>query len=59
MSTKIYFCGSISGGRDDAELYAKIIKYLQSYGQVLTEHVGDSEAIIQEGLSLHLKFAVF
>ncbi|MHB1316498.1 MAG: nucleoside 2-deoxyribosyltransferase [Minisyncoccota bacterium] len=38
---KIYFAGSISGGREDQELYALIIKELQKYGQVLTEHVAD------------------
>jgi nucleoside 2-deoxyribosyltransferase len=37
---KIYFAGSIRGGRDDQELYEKIINYLQSFGEVLTEHVG-------------------
>jgi len=40
---KIYFAGSIRGGRDDKELYLKIIKHLQSYGQVLTEHIGDKK----------------
>ena len=40
MSLKIYFAGSIRGGRDDAELYAQMIKTLQSYGTVLTEMVG-------------------
>ena len=40
---KIYFAGSIRGGRDDAPLYFQIINELQSYGTVLTEHVGDSE----------------
>jgi 2'-deoxynucleoside 5'-phosphate N-hydrolase len=37
---KIYFAGSIRGGRDDQELYKKIIAYLQLHGQVLTEQVG-------------------
>lgn len=37
---KIYFAGSIRGGRDDKELYAGIIKLLSGYGTVLTEHVG-------------------
>lgn len=41
MSLKIYFAGSIRGGRDDAALYFKIVKHLQdNFGQVLTEHVG-------------------
>lgn len=38
---KIYFAGSIRGGRDDAELYFQIIDYLKNYGEVLTEHIGD------------------
>ena len=38
---KIYFAGSITGGRDDMELYFKIISLLKNYGNVLTEHVGD------------------
>ena len=38
---KIYFAGSIRGGRADRENYLKIIKYLQKYGKVLTEHVGE------------------
>lgn len=37
---KIYFAGSIRGGRDDQDIYAKIIRILQKHGEVLTEHVG-------------------
>ncbi len=40
---KIYFAGSIRGGREDAALYLQIITYLQSFGEVLTEHIGDPE----------------
>jgi len=40
---KIYFAGSIRGGRDDAALYAEMISRLRAYGEVLTEHVGDPE----------------
>ena len=40
---KIYFAGSIRGGRDDAKIYSQIIDYLQGYGQVLTEHVGKKD----------------
>jgi len=39
---KIYFAGSIRGGRDDAALYCQIIALLAQYGEVLTEHVGDT-----------------
>ena len=38
---KIYFAGSICGGREDAKLYKDIIGYLRNMGQVLTEHVGN------------------
>ncbi len=38
---KIYFSGSISGGRQDRYLYAEIIAGLRELGTVLTEHIGD------------------
>lgn len=38
---KIYFAGSIRGGREDAALYQQIIEYLKIFGEVLTEHIGD------------------
>lgn len=38
---KIYFAGSIRGGRDDQDLYLRLIDHLKKYGEVLTEHVGD------------------
>lgn len=39
---KIYFAGSISGGRQKAKDYEKIIAILARYGKVLTEHVGSA-----------------
>ncbi len=39
---KIYFAGSIRGGREKVEEYKKIIALLSAYGTVLTEHIGDS-----------------
>jgi len=39
---KIYFAGSIRGGRGDSSLYLKIIEYLKNFGEVLTEHIGDN-----------------
>ncbi len=45
---KIYFAGSIRGGRDDAVLYAELIARLRAFGEVLTEHVGDPR-LTQEG----------
>ncbi len=38
---KIYFAGSIRGGRDDDGIYIKLIQALLKHGEVLTEHVGD------------------
>ncbi|KAM9699302.1 5-hydroxymethyl-dUMP N-hydrolase isoform 2-T2 [Menidia menidia] len=40
---KVYFCGSIRGGRDDVHVYQRIVRKLRSYGRVLTEHVGSAE----------------
>jgi nucleoside 2-deoxyribosyltransferase len=40
---KIYFAGSIRGGREDVALYYEIVQHLKAYGEVLTEHVGDNE----------------
>lgn len=37
---KIYFSGSIRGGRQDTKLYKKLIDELKQYGTVLTEHIG-------------------
>lgn len=41
MNKKVYFAGSIRGGRADAGLYRRIIDYIQETDDVLTEHVGD------------------
>lgn len=38
---KIYFAGSIRGGRKDRMIYSRIIELLRTYGEVLTEHIGD------------------
>jgi 2'-deoxynucleoside 5'-phosphate N-hydrolase len=46
---KIYFAGAIRGGRSDIAIYHKMIKYLLSFGQVLTEHVGDMGYIENDG----------
>ncbi|MGM0622195.1 MAG: nucleoside 2-deoxyribosyltransferase [Bacteroidota bacterium] len=42
---KIYFAGSIRGGREDAALYNELIKYLGKYGEVLTEHIGELKMV--------------
>ena len=43
---KIYFAGAIRGGRDETDIYNKIITYLSSKAEVLTEHVGSSKLTI-------------
>jgi len=42
MNKKVYFAGSIRGGREDADLYKEIIHYIQKSDIVLTEHIGDT-----------------
>ncbi|XP_052782350.1 2'-deoxynucleoside 5'-phosphate N-hydrolase 1-like [Mya arenaria] len=41
---KIYFCGSITSGRQDVDIYARLIEELRKYGRILTEHVGIKDA---------------
>jgi len=48
MEKKIYFAGSIRGGRVDAELYGRIIRYMQKSAVVLTEHIGSSHLNLME-----------
>jgi len=48
----IYFAGSIRGGRDFSATYQKMIRMLQSFGQVFTEHVGDLENINKDDKTL-------
>ncbi|XP_020778257.1 2'-deoxynucleoside 5'-phosphate N-hydrolase 1 [Boleophthalmus pectinirostris] len=43
QAQKIYFCGSIRGGRDDVHVYQRIVHVLRTYGTVLTEHVTDGQ----------------
>ena len=38
---KIYFAGSIKGGRQDVDLYASLIEHLKEKGEVPTEHLGN------------------
>lgn len=47
---KIYFAGSIRGGRVDADLYNRMITYMQRTDTVLTEHVGKSNlSLVEQG----------
>ena len=45
---KIYFAGSIRGGRIDAELYGRLIKHMQKDNIVLTEHIGSPHLNLME-----------
>jgi len=38
---KIYFAGSIRGGKPDRQAFRQIIAHLKRYGKVLTEHIGE------------------
>lgn len=38
---KIYFAGSIRGGRKNSGIYAQLIDFLKKFGEVLTCHIGD------------------
>ena len=40
MKKKIYFAGSIRGGRSLADLYKRIIEHIKLTDIVLTEHIG-------------------
>ncbi len=47
---KIYFAGSIRGGREDASLYQRAISFINETDTVLTEQVGDlSRSILEQG----------
>ena len=52
---KLYFAGSIRGGRADAALYARLIARLKARHTVLTEHVGAPSAFptVEEGMTDH------
>ena len=42
---RLYFAGSIRGGRDDADWYAALIEVLSARGVVLTEHIADPDSV--------------
>lgn len=48
MKKKIYFAGSIRGGRDFAHLYRKIIERIQANNICLTEHIGQADLNLKE-----------
>jgi hypothetical protein len=47
-SVKLFFSGSIRGGRSDVDVYAALIDALDEYGEVLTEHVGSADVEASE-----------
>ena len=47
---KVYFAGSIRGGRADAEMYGRVIRHIQKENIVLTEHIGDLSLSKLEGV---------
>ncbi len=49
MNKKVYFCGSIRGGRADAELYQRMIAQIKKTDTVLTEHIGATDLNLTEG----------
>ena len=55
MNKKVYFAGSIRGGRQDGDLYRKLIEYIKKTDQVLTEYVGDLSLSLHEGSVSHEK----
>lgn len=49
---RLYFCGSIAGGRDDLDTYVQIVAHLKARGhQVLTEHVANPQVLELEKTS--------
>lgn len=42
-SIRIYFAGSIRGGRVDVQIYRELIDYLRERAEVLNVHIGDSQ----------------
>lgn len=51
MKHKIYFAGSIRGGRENKEVYNELVTYLKQFGDVLSEHIGD-KTLLSMGESL-------
>ena len=55
---KIYFAGSIRGGRNDIQIYQEIINFIGNFGTVLTEHVGDP-LLTNEGEKENLEHFIY
>lgn len=49
LSVRIYFSGSIAGGRDNLPIYQHIVAYLKALGHAVpTEHVADPNVLTGE-----------
>lgn len=46
---KVFFAGSIRGGRQDIKIYEEMIRLLKEDFIVLTEHIADSELVSEQG----------
>lgn len=45
----IVFCGSVTGGMEDRELYFKLVEELEKYGDVSTDHRKNFDVTVKEG----------
>ena len=57
MNKKIYFAGSIRGGRGDASLYQRMIDYIKQTDTVLTEHIGKTNMSLKaqtKAIDIHI-----
>ena len=57
MNKKIYFAGSIRGGRGDAYLYQRMIDYIKQTDTVLTEHIGKTNMSLKaqtKAIDIHI-----
>jgi len=49
---KIYFSGSVGGGRGDAGIYKVIIDFLKAEFEILTEEVGDVTITVEDEIKV-------
>ena len=57
MNKKIYFAGSIRGGRVDTSLYQRMIDYIKQTDTVLTEHIGKTNMSLKaqtKAIDIHI-----
>ncbi|MDE1761576.1 MAG: nucleoside 2-deoxyribosyltransferase [Candidatus Micrarchaeota archaeon] len=49
---KIYFSAPIRGVKGEKDQYPKMIEHMRSFGEVLTEHIGDKSRIPKKDVGL-------